>query len=88
MVKEETVKKYTASTPKSKKLWEAAKEIIPGGVGSSVRYSEPYPFFIDRAKGSRVWDVDGNEYIDYLMGYGINIAGHAHPTIVSAVKKF
>ncbi len=87
MVKEETVKKYTASTPKSKKLWEAAKEIIPGGVGSSVRYSEPYPFFIDRAKGSRVWDVDGNEYIDYLMGYGINIAGHAHPTIVSAVKE-
>lgn len=87
MVKEETVNKYTASTPKSKKLWEEAREIIPGGVGSSVRCFKPYPFFIDRAKGSRVWDVDGNEYIDYLMGYGINITGHAHPTIVNAVKE-
>jgi len=87
MVKEETVKKYTASTPKSKKLWEEAREVIPGGVGSSVRCFEPYPFFIDRAKGSRVWDVDGNEYVDFLMGYGINITGHAHPTIVDAVKE-
>jgi glutamate-1-semialdehyde 2,1-aminomutase len=87
MVKEETVKIYTARTPKSKKMWEDAKEAIPSGVGSSVRYFEPYPFFIDRAEGSRVWDVDGNEYIDFIMGYGINIAGHAHPAIVNAVKE-
>ncbi|UCE16663.1 MAG: glutamate-1-semialdehyde 2,1-aminomutase [Candidatus Bathyarchaeota archaeon] len=87
MVKEETVKEYTSRTPKSKKLWEVAREIIPGGVGSSVRCFEPYPFFINKAKGSKVWDVDGNEYVDFLMGYGINITGHAHPTIVDAVKE-
>jgi glutamate-1-semialdehyde 2,1-aminomutase len=87
MVKEETLKTYTTKTPKSKKMWETAKELIPYGVGSSIRYFEPYPFFIERAKGSKVWDVDGNEYIDYIMGYGINIAGHAHPIIVNAVKE-
>jgi glutamate-1-semialdehyde 2,1-aminomutase len=86
-VKEETIKEYIARTPKSKKLWEEAREVIPGGVGSGVRCFKPYPFFIDRAKGSRVWDADGNEYIDYLMGYGINITGHAHPIIVDAVKE-
>jgi glutamate-1-semialdehyde 2,1-aminomutase len=87
MVKEETIEEYIARTPKSKKRWEEAKEVIPGGVGSSVRYFKPYPFFISKAKGSRIWDVDGNEYIDYLMGYGINITGHAHPIIVDAVKE-
>jgi len=87
MVKEKTLEAYITKTPKSKKMWETARKAIPGGVGSSVRYFEPYPFFIDRAKGSRVWDVDGNEYIDYIMGYGINIAGHAHPTIVNAVQE-
>ena len=63
------------------------KKVIPHGVGSFARCFEPYPFFIGRAKGSRVWDVDGNEYIDYIMGYGINVAGHAHPAIVNAVKE-
>ncbi|MDH5438532.1 MAG: glutamate-1-semialdehyde 2,1-aminomutase [Candidatus Bathyarchaeota archaeon] len=87
MVKDETVKTYTTRTQKSKKLWEEAKEVVPGGIGSAVRYFEPYPFFISKAKGSRVWDVDGNEYLDLIMGYGINIAGHAHPAIVGAVKK-
>ena len=87
MVQEETLKAYISRTPKSKKMWDDAKRVIPGGVGSSIRCFEPYPFFIDRAKGSRVWDVDGNEYIDYIMGYGINVAGHAHPAIVNAIKE-
>jgi len=87
MVEEETLKTYNSRTPKSKKLWEASREAIPGGVGDSTHYFEPYPFFIERAKGSRVWDADGNEYIDYIMGYGINIAGHSHPTIVNVVRE-
>lgn len=87
MVKEETVKKYTARTSKSKKLWEEAREVVPGGIGSSVRYFKPYPFFISKARGSKVWDADENEYVDFIMGYGINITGHAHPTIVNAVKE-
>jgi glutamate-1-semialdehyde 2,1-aminomutase len=87
MVKEQTLQKYTSRTPKSKKLWEEAREAIPGGIGSGVRYFEPYPFFISKAKGSKVWDVDENEYVDFIMGYGVNITGHAHPTIVDAVKE-
>ncbi|UCH70158.1 MAG: glutamate-1-semialdehyde 2,1-aminomutase [Candidatus Bathyarchaeota archaeon] len=87
MVKKETVEDYTVRTPTSKKLWEEAREVLPGGIGSGVRYFEPYPFFLSKAKGSRVWDVDGNEYIDLIMGYGINISGHAHPAIVNAVKE-
>jgi len=87
MVKKETFNAYVARTPKSKMMWEETKEVIPSGVGSAWWYFEPYPFFVSKAKGSRIWDVDGNEYLDYLMGYGINVTGHAHPTIANAVKE-
>jgi glutamate-1-semialdehyde 2,1-aminomutase len=71
----------------SSKLFEKAKKLIPGGVNSPVRYFEPFPFFTKRAKGAHLWDVDGNEYIDYCMGYGPLILGHAHPNIVEAVTE-
>jgi glutamate-1-semialdehyde 2,1-aminomutase len=59
---------------------------MPGGVNSPVRAFQPYPFFTERAKGSRLFDVDGKEYVDYCLGYGPLILGHAHPKIVDAVK--
>jgi glutamate-1-semialdehyde 2,1-aminomutase len=71
---------------KSEELFEKAKRLIPGGVNSPVRAFQPYPFFTERAKGSRIFDVDGKEYIDYCLGYGPLILGHAHPKIVEAVK--
>lgn len=71
----------------SSELFEKAKKLIPGGVNSPVRAFLPYPFFARYAKGSHVWDVDGNEYIDYCMGYGPLILGHAHPSVVDAVKE-
>lgn len=71
---------------KSEKLFEQAKKRIPGGVNSPVRAFEPYPFFTKYAKGSHIVDVDGNDYIDYCMGYGPLILGHAHPQIVKAVR--
>jgi len=71
---------------KSEKLFKQAKEKIPGGVNSPVRAFQPYPFFTKYAKGSHIVDVDGNDYIDYCMGYGPLILGHAHPQIVAAVK--
>lgn len=71
----------------SSELFEKAKKLIPGGVNSPVRAFSPYPFFTKYAKGSRIWDVDGNEYVDYCMGYGPLILGHAHPSVVEAVKK-
>ena len=58
---------------------------LPGGVTSSWQISRPRPIWIDEGKGSRVRDVDGNEFIDYHGGYGAMLAGHAHPAIVAAV---
>ena len=72
--------------PESEKLFEQAKKKIPGGVNSPVRAYEPYPFFTKYAKGSHIVDVDGNDYVDYCMGYGPLILGHSHPQIVKAVR--
>ena len=60
---------------------------MPGGVNSPVRAFQPYPFFTRWSEGSRIFDVDGREYIDYCLGYGPLILGHAHPKIIDAVKE-
>jgi glutamate-1-semialdehyde 2,1-aminomutase len=70
----------------SERLFEKAKRLIPGGVNSPVRAFKPYPFFTKSAKGSHLTDVDGKEYIDYCLGYGPLILGHAAKQIVEAVK--
>ncbi len=75
---------------RSKKSFEAAKMIMPGGVSSPVRAFTGVggvPPFISRAKGSHIWDVDGNEYIDYVGAWGPAILGHAHPKIISALNE-
>ena len=77
------------SRPKSEALFAEALKYIPGGVNSPVRAFRAVggqPFFVNRAKGARVWDVDGNELIDYVCTWGPAILGHAHPKIISAVK--
>jgi glutamate-1-semialdehyde 2,1-aminomutase len=70
----------------SERLFERAKALIPGGVNSPVRAFAPYPFFTKSAKGSRLTDVDGREYIDYCMGYGPLILGHANAEVIRAVR--
>ncbi len=75
---------------KSKELFKKAKRIIPGGVNSPVRAFRAVggsPLFIQSAKGSKIYDVDGNEYIDYVLSWGPMILGHSHPKIINAVKK-
>ncbi|CCQ91678.1 Glutamate-1-semialdehyde-2,1-aminomutase [Nitrospina gracilis 3/211] len=75
---------------KSESLFEEAQRYIPGGVNSPVRAFKAvggHPLFIQKAKGSRLWDVDGNEFIDYNASWGPLIFGHAHPQIVEAVKR-
>lgn len=72
---------------RSEKLFEKAKQFIPGGVNSPVRAFQPYPFFTKCAKNSRLVDVDGNEYIDYCMAYGALMLGHAPRIVVDAVKE-
>src|SRR5438105_13903822 len=74
---------------KSDQLFAEALKYIPGGVNSPVRAFRAVggqPFFVNKARGSRVWDVDGNEYIDYVLTWGPAILGHTHSRIISAVK--
>ncbi len=77
------------SWKKSKRLFGQARRLIPGGVNSPVRAFKAVggnPIFIDRAKGSKLYDVDGNAYIDYVLSWGPMILGHAHPRVVAALK--
>jgi glutamate-1-semialdehyde 2,1-aminomutase len=69
----------------SKKLFSRAKKVIPSGINSPVRFYDPYPFFVKKADGSMIWDVDGNKYLDFCNGYGALLLGHRRKEILSAV---
>ena len=74
---------------KSKKLFQKALRLIPGGVNSPVRAFRAVggnPLFIEKAKGSKIYDVDGNSYIDYVLSWGPMILGHVHPAVARALK--
>ena len=79
--------KYIAKTQKSKALYEKAQIFLPAGVSYGIRYFKPYPFYTVKAKGSKLYDVDGNEYVDYWMGHGAHILGHNPPEVLETVKK-
>ena len=70
----------------SSSLFERAKEIIPGGVNSPVRFYEPYPFFASYSKGAKIITVDNDTLIDYCLGYGAVILGHAFFDVINVVK--
>jgi glutamate-1-semialdehyde 2,1-aminomutase len=69
----------------SARLYERATKVFPGGVTHDSRYHAPFPLYVTHAQGSRKWDVDGNEYVDYRMGHGALLLGHCHPAVVEAV---
>jgi glutamate-1-semialdehyde 2,1-aminomutase len=73
-------------TPASRALYERAWQRIPGGVSSNVKFFPPYPIFMSRAAGSKIYDVDGREYIDYCLAFGPLIAGHGAPSILEAIR--
>jgi glutamate-1-semialdehyde 2,1-aminomutase len=73
-------------TGRSAETFERAVKSMPGGVPSSFQENDPWPVYIDRGEGSRVWDVDGNEYADFHNGFGVMCIGHANPTVGAAVK--
>ena len=79
--------RFRAARPRSHELWNEAREVMPRGVPSTFQDAAPQPIFIDRGKGSRVWDVDGNEYVDFHNGFGVMVVGHAHPKIVEAIQR-
>jgi glutamate-1-semialdehyde 2,1-aminomutase len=77
---------YASRTMKSKVLYDRAKRVLPAGVSYGIRYFEPYPFYTAKAKGSKLYDVDGNEYVDFWLGHTALILGHSPPAVVKAVK--
>ena len=81
------MRKLESRTPKSRAIYEKAKKDVPFGVHSTYRYSDPYPLYFTRSKGTSLWDVDGNVYTDYNMGFGVLAAGHAHPLVVKAIRE-
>lgn len=70
----------------SQKMFEKAKKCLPGGVTYVFRYIEPHPFYVAKARGSRLWDMDGNEYTDYWAGHGAILMGHGYAPVIEAVK--
>jgi glutamate-1-semialdehyde 2,1-aminomutase len=73
-------------TRNSAQRYERAVKVMPGGVPSSFQENDPWPVYVDRGEGTRVWDVDGHEYIDFHNGFGVMCIGHANPTVGAAVK--
>ena len=67
--------------------YERATEVFPSGVTHETRFFQPFPIYIDRAEGSRKWDVDGNEYVDYIGGHGALLLGHGHPALTAAATE-
>src|ERR1700694_4561943 len=78
--------RFRQARPRSQKMWKEDCEGVSPGVPSSFQDAAPQPVFVERGKGSRVWDVDGNEYVDFHNGFGVMVVGHAHPKIVEAVS--
>jgi len=66
---------------------EVAARSVAGGVASSWQDAPPHAIYIDRGEGSRIWDVDGNEYVDFHLGYGAMVVGHAHPKVLEAIQR-
>jgi glutamate-1-semialdehyde 2,1-aminomutase len=73
--------------PRSIAHQREASHRLPGGVSSSWQTAPPHPIYVSHGKGSRVWDIDGNGFVDYHNGYGVMVVGHAHPRIVEAVQR-
>jgi len=81
------IETFRKRTPGSVAMLERAKKVLPLGVPSTFQDMPPYPMYIRRASGSRMWDVDGNEYCDYHLGFGTLAVGHAHPMLVEALRQ-
>ena len=78
---------YAAARPRSKALYERARQAMPNGAAHDGRVFAPFPFYVDHAQGARKWDVDGHVYIDCWSGHGALMLGHNHPAVVKAITE-
>jgi glutamate-1-semialdehyde 2,1-aminomutase len=81
------VEQWAERRSKSAALYQRAQNIYPSGVTHDIRYMEPFPIYVTHADGSRKWDVDGNEYIDYWSGHGALLLGHNYPSVRDATAE-
>jgi len=81
------IAEYYRRTPKSRELYFKAKRFLPGGDTRSVTFFKPYPLFMAFGVGCKIYDVDGNEYVDFINNYSSQVLGHAHPSVVKAVQE-
>jgi len=75
-----------AKSPQSLAVWQGNRTVMPAGVGSLFRLADPFPMVIKRAKGARVWDVDDQEYLDFMLGFSVMILGNAPEEVTEAIK--
>jgi glutamate-1-semialdehyde 2,1-aminomutase len=87
MAKPTSMERYAEKFPRSKEMFEKAKGLVPRGVAHDAWQVSPFPLFTKQARGSHIWDVDGNEFIDYYGGHGGMMLGHAHPVVVRAAQE-
>jgi glutamate-1-semialdehyde 2,1-aminomutase len=80
------VDEYIAKTPTSRRLAQRARRVLPDGVSTDTRLFDPYGIYIERAAGTRKWDIDGNEYRDFFGGHGALMLGHSHPRVTEAIQ--
>jgi glutamate-1-semialdehyde 2,1-aminomutase len=78
---------FESHTKKSLAMYNSAKESTPFGVHSNYRFTDPYPLYGRKSRGQKIWDVDGNEYLDFNMGFGALVTGHSHPALVEAISE-
>ena len=81
------LEEYIAKHPGSEQRYSESTKVFPGGVTHDTRYAQPFPLFMTHGEGPLKWDVDGNEYVDYVSGHGALLLGHSHPAIAKAVSK-
>src|SRR4051794_17910613 len=86
LTERETARLYER-TPRSGDMYRRADDVLAGGVASSYQLREPWPIYLERGEGPRVWDVDGNEALDFHNGFGSMVQGHAHPAFGPAVSE-
>jgi glutamate-1-semialdehyde 2,1-aminomutase len=87
MAKLSARQQYEAKFAKSKEMFARSEGMVPRGVAHDAWQASPFPLFLTRARGSHIWDVDGNEFIDYFGGHGGMMLGHAHPVVVRAAQE-
>jgi glutamate-1-semialdehyde 2,1-aminomutase len=76
-----------AKSPKSLVTWQKNRAVMPAGVGSVFRLSDPFPMMVNRAKGGRLWDADGNEYLDCMLGFSVMLLGNAPDEVEEAIRE-